>query len=222
VTILKERVLKDDVFRSFLVDGARFSGCMEFPALIANSAVPSSLTEFRRLKQPNTDNQYIHFYLHDKKFESVYRNPNRYLSWFRRFAGIIGFDFSSQVECPLYKQVECFGRNRELSFWFARQGISVIPNVRWGNKETFGWCFDGLPKRSTVAVSTLGCSKSTHDRQFFMDGFLEMLTRIEPKVVVVYGTKSEKMFPPLFTYITNTEVVFFESQYTISHRKEVA
>ena len=215
---MEERGLKDDVFRSYLVDGARFSGRMEFPALTANAAIPSSLTEFRRLKKPNADNQYIHFYLHDRKYESINRNPNQYLSWFRRFAGIIGFDFSSHAECPLYKQVECFGRNRELSFWFARQGISVIPNVRWGNKETFSWCFDGLPKRSTVAVSTLGCTGNMFDRRLFSDGFLEMMARLEPDTIVVYGTKSERLFPPLFVY--KSRLVFFESHFKVSHRKE--
>jgi hypothetical protein len=195
---------------------------MELPNLPQNAAVPTSLTEFRKLKNPKTKNQFIHFYMPDKKFESVYRNPRQYLQWFRRFDGIIGFDFSIHAECPLYKQVESFGRNRELSYWFARQGVSVIPNVRWGTKETFDWCFEGLPKRSTVAVSTLGCSKDARDRQLFEDGFIEMLTRLEPKTVVVYGTKSEKLVPPLFTYMTNTETVFFESQHTISHRKGVA
>jgi hypothetical protein len=143
---------------------------MELPTLPLNSAVPSDLTEFRKLKHPDKDNQYIHFYLPDKKFESVYRNPRQYLQWFQRFAGIIGFDFSIHAECPMYKQAESIGRNRELSYWFSRQGISVIPNVRWGLKETFDWCFDGLPKRSTVAVSTLGCSKSSRGRQLFEDG----------------------------------------------------
>jgi hypothetical protein len=195
---------------------------MELPSLPSVTSVPDSLTEFRKLKNPKSGNQFIHFYLPDKKFECVYRNPRRYLQWFKRFGGIIGFDFSVHAECPLYKQVESFGRNRELSYWFSSQGVSVIPNVRWGLKETYSWCFDGLPKRSTVAVSTLGCSKELRDRRLFEDGFLEMLKRLEPKVVIAYGTKSEKLFPPLFTYMTNTEIVYFESQHTVSHRKRVA
>jgi hypothetical protein len=213
---------EQDVFNSRLAKGAKFRGVMELPELPIIDVVPDSLTEFRRLKAPKIANQFIHFYIPDKKFESVYRSPERYVSWFKQFGGIIGFDFSLYAECPIYKQVESIGRNRELSFWFSKQGIKVIPNVRWGLKETFAWCFDGLPKRSTVAVSTLGCVKEHSDKRLFEDGFLEMLTRIEPKTVVVYGTKSEKLFPPLFTYMSNTALVYFESNYTISHRKEVA
>lgn len=209
----------EDCFRSYLVKGARFSGRMEFPSLPLNIAVPDSLIEFRRSQNPESINQYIHFYISDRKFECVSRKPQQYLQWFKRFGGIIGFDFSLHTECPVYKQIESIGKNRELSYWFASQGVSVIPNVRWGLKETFDWCFEGLPKRSTVAVSTLGCSKAKCDRRLFEDGFLEMLTRIKPKTVVVYGTKSDKLFLPLFTYSSGTQVFFFDSQYTISHKR---
>ena len=122
------------------------------------------------------------------------------------------------AECPIYKQIENISKSRELSFWFSKQGINVIPNVRWGLKETYNWCFDGLPKKSTVAVSTLGCSSEKASRRMFMDGFFEMLQRLNPKTIVIYGTKSEKLFPALFVY--NTKLIFFESQYTISHYKE--
>jgi hypothetical protein len=208
----------NDIFHSYLVEGARFRGDMELPSLPLNTDVPSGLTEFRKLKNPECENQFIHFYMPDQDFMCVYRNPQQYLNWFRRFGGIIGFDFSVHAEFPMYKQIESFGRNRELSYWFSQQGISVIPNVRWGTSETFEWCFEGLPKRSTVAVSTLGCSKKKFDKRLFANGFLEMMTRLEPTTVIVYGTKSDKLFPPLFVYKTN--MIFFESQYTISHRKE--
>ena len=119
----------------------------------------------------------------------------------------------------MYKQIESIGKNRELSFWFSKQGVNVIPNIRWGSKESFIWCFEGLPKRSTVAISTLGCSKHSQDRKLFFEGYVEMLNRLEPKTIIIYGTKSEKLFPPIFTHMYKTETIFFESHYTLSHRK---
>jgi hypothetical protein len=107
----------------------------------------------------------------------------------------------------------------ELSYWFSQKGVTVIPNVRWGLKETYTWCFDGYPRKSTVAVSTLGCSKCKRERLLFQEGLLEMVKRLEPTTIIIYGTKSEKLFPPLFFY--NTNLVFFESHFTKSHRKEV-
>jgi hypothetical protein len=191
---------------------------MEFPTLPLCDAVPNDLTEFRKLKNPSMTNQFIHFYTSDKNFIGVYNNPQKYLAWFKRFSGIIGFDFSNYTEFPLYKQVENIGKNRELSYWFAKQEIPVIPNVRWGLRETYDWCFDGLPMNSTLAVSTLGCSGDVEGKRLFEEGFLEMMKRLVPKTVIVYGTKSERLFPPLF--ICDTKLKFFESQYTSSHRKE--
>ena len=133
---MKRRAEKD-VFRSHLVKGARFCGYMELPELPKADALPDCLTEFRRMKNPSSANQFIHFYIDDSKFECVYRNPSKYLGWFSRFAGIIGFDYSISAESPLYKQIDGIARGRELSFWYAKQGIEVIPNVRWGMRETF-------------------------------------------------------------------------------------
>lgn len=210
---------QNDSFKSYLVNGARFCGAMELPSLSAVRTVPESLTEFRRLQSPSAKNQFIHFYLDDKKFKCIYENPHRYINWFKRFAGIIGFDFSIHAECPMYKQIENFGKSRELSFWFSKQGIPVIPNVRWGLEETYGWCFDGLPENSTLAVSTLGCSRNRLDRQMFVNGLWTMIERLKPRTIVVYGTKSQRMFPPLL--VMNTNLAFFESQFTVSHLKGV-
>lgn len=215
-----KRTSSNDVFNSYLVDGARFCGSMELPALPKVDAVPDSLTEFRRMKNPSSANQFIHFYIHDRKFESVYKNPAKYLDWFRRFAGIIGFDYSIHAESPLYKQIDGIARSRELSFWYSKQGINVIPNVRWGMRETFSWCFDGLPRGSTVAVSTLGCVKDMVSRKLFVDGFWSMLEKIEPKLVIVYGSKSEKLFPPLLSIIYKFKIVHFESHISTAKRKE--
>jgi len=212
---------KSDIYRSYLVKGAKLAGVMEFPCLSQINEVPNSLSEFKRLKKPDAENQYIHFYMSDEKFKCVYNNPQNYLQLFKGFAGIIGFDFSVHTECPLCKQIENYNKNRELSYWFASQGINVIPNVRWGKKVTFDWCFDGLPKRSTIAVSTLGCFKTKDDKRLFMNGFQVMLERLLPKVIVVYGTKNYRLFPDLQMYISDSTPVFFESQITIAHRKEV-
>lgn len=31
----------------------------------------------------------------------------------------------------------------------AKNGVDVIPNVRWGDERTFAFCFDGIPMEST-------------------------------------------------------------------------
>lgn len=45
-------------------------------------------------------------------------------------------------------------RNRWCRAYLASKGIHVIPTVCWGEEDTFDFCFEGIEKGSSVAVST--------------------------------------------------------------------
>lgn len=45
-------------------------------------------------------------------------------------------------------------RNRWCGAYLAEKEFRVIPTVSWGDGSTFDFCFEGIPKGSTVAVST--------------------------------------------------------------------
>jgi len=214
------RTDEGDEYPHYLVKGARFEGKYDLPCLPQIRAIPSELTEFQRLKKPDEENQYIHFYLADKKFECVYRNPYQSLERFQKFGGINGFDYSVYIDYPVHMQIANYDKNKALSFWYITQGMNVIPNVRWGKRDTFDWCCDGLPKQSTVAVSTLGYSKTVYEKWLFVEGFFEMIDRLEPTAIVVYGTQCDDLIPAILT--CNKKLVFFESKYTVFHRKETA
>ena len=61
--------------------------------------------------------------------------------------------------------------------WYRNKGIKVIPTVSWGEPNTFWFCFDGIPKGSVVAVSTIGVRK---EKSLFMQGYEEMMRKIKP------------------------------------------
>ncbi len=71
-----------------------------------------------------------------------------------------------------------------------------MPTVNWGNENTFEFCFDGIEKGSTVAVSTYMVSE--HDnrqaqKEFFLKGYNEMLHRIEPEKIICYNEPFPEM-----------------------------
>ena len=79
-----------------------------------------------------------------------------------------------------------------LSYWIFR--MSFFPNFLWkklfhyfSDKESYEWCFDGVPEGGIVAVSNVGCMKHKETRELFMQGYNEMLTRIQPKEVLFFG-----------------------------------
>ena len=90
--------------------------------------------------------------------------------------------------------LSCYRRQWCGAFW-QYEGIDVIPDVVWGDKESFSYCFDGIPKGGTVAVSTVGVKRdeewNNEKNDLFKAGFDEMMTRLEPTTILFYGDMIE-------------------------------
>ena len=56
--------------------------------------------------------------------------------------------------------------------------------------RSFEFCFDGIEQGSTVAVGMIGCKSS---RIGFMRGYNEMLDRLQPEKIIVFGTPFPEM-----------------------------
>ena len=71
----------------------------------------------------------------------------------------------------------------------AKHGLQSYsdPTIAWSDKGSFEWCFDGTPKGATVAVSSVGTQRNEETKQLFLDGWNEMLDRLEPEIVIFHG-----------------------------------
>jgi len=209
-----------DVWNAGLLDGCRFDGKYEMPMLPKCSIVPDKLTAFSDAKIDKADGSFIHTFQDDYKFERLRRRPRRYLRLLLSYGGAIAPDFSVYRAMPLSLQINSVFRSRALGYWWAKNGVTVVPNVRWGDERSYEFCFDGLPQGSVVAVGTHGCIKRIRDRNYFLEGFFVMLERIRPTTVIVYGAASDDIFLPLFVAGYGVEIVVFPSKFSCSHAKE--
>lgn len=64
---------------------------------------------------------------------------------------------------------------------------TAIPTIGWSDEESFEWCFDGEPKGSAIAVSSIGTQKNKQAKELFMNGYNEMVKRLEPIQILFYG-----------------------------------
>lgn len=71
----------------------------------------------------------------------------------------------------------------------SKAGIEVIPAALWADRQTFSFCFDGMPKGGTFAVSTIGVKEDKECRNAWIDGFEEFLKKCEPDTILLYGGK---------------------------------
>lgn len=97
-------------------------------------------------------------------------------------------DFSLYTDFPKAIQIYNHYRKMWLGALWQSCGYKVIPTIAWSDRDSFDWCFDGVPKNSTVAVSSVGTQRSKDTKQAFLDGWNEMLKRLQPETVIFHGT----------------------------------
>lgn len=179
----------DDGFQSYLTEKANFVGKIKMPEIIAmnNIDIPKKLIPFNNIKRSKDKRGYIHFYIHDKLFEDFYNNIPKLLNLLSQFDGVITPDCSMAIGQLNYLQMTNTYFNRACGVYLQQNGIPVIPTVRWSDENSFEYCFNGLPKNSILAISTHGCIKSNKQKQMFKIGLNEMINRLSPSDIIVYG-----------------------------------
>ena len=159
----------------------------------ATQTTGDKMLRFMDWKEIDDPENYIaHVYYDDYKFISAWREPEKYLDRLKEFKAVVSPDFSVYTDFPRALQIlACYRRQWCGAFWQS-EGIDVIPDVVWGDKDSFDYCFDGIPQRSVVAVSTVGVrlDKKWNNKEgdVFKAGSDELLKRLEPTKVILYGS----------------------------------
>lgn len=183
-----ERLKTDDSYNLRIVNA---SHCDRngMPSLNPSDSSPEGLLPFNYAKtaQPGDFGKFLHFFIDDYQFERLWNNPEKYLALVKRFAGALSPDFSCYMDMPLPMQRWNEYRRRALGCYWQRNGIEVIPTLSWSDRRSYGFAFGGLPRRSTVAVSTVGVKRDGDALGFWMSGMAEAMRRLEPRRVVLYG-----------------------------------
>lgn len=135
----------------------------------------------------NRETTGVHFYLDDYQFERIWAHPYRYAKTLKTFNTVMTPDFSTYLDFPEAVRIFNHYRRHWCGRYWQEMGINVIPNIQWGYKESYSWCFDGDPVGGIVAVSNIGMRKSKELRQRFNDGYNEMLVRLQPKKILMFG-----------------------------------
>lgn len=135
----------------------------------------------------NPESKAVHFFLDDYQFTRVWTDPDRYIPMLQRFKYVLAPDFSLYTDFPKPLQIYNHYRKHWLGAYWQMLGINVIPTICWSNQESFEWCFDGEPTHSVVAISSVGTQNGTEKKQCFLDGYFEMIKRLEPTQIIFYG-----------------------------------
>ena len=84
----------------------------------------------------------------------------------------------------------------------------------------YNFCFDRIKMFKIVAVGTHGCIKSRVDKDYFQKGLAELVEKLSPKTIIVYGATPDDIFKVYKD--AGIEIISFESEFSKSRKQVVA
>ena len=129
----------------------------------------------------------VHFFIDDYLFQRTWNDPWRYAHLLSGYQAVMTPDFSMFTDYPVAVQLYNHWRKHQLGAYWQSLGLTVIPSICWSDHDSYAWCFDGEPVGGTVAVSSVGTQKNPLARTLFLDGYAEMMRRLQPKKIIFFG-----------------------------------
>lgn len=202
-----ERMRTNNAYKLDLIDAEAVDGFYQMPIIECDHYIPKEIKSFNYALSSEENNFGIHFYIDDYQFERVWNSPYDYIETLQKYDCIFSPDFSLYTDMLMPNKIWNIYRSRLIGQFYQRCGIKVIPTISWAEKETFDFCFDGIPKHSIVSVSTIGVKDSEEAFQMWADGMDAMIEKIAPKAILVYGGKVDYDYGKI-------KVVYFENANT--------
>lgn len=210
-----------DVFHTRYYVGATYAGDFEMPVIEGTDVVPESLVRFSdsKSRRRNDPSAWVVPYEHDIKLRPMWRNAFGYMGRLLDHPGIVSWDFSMYRNMPFGLQYwNCF-RGRLLGSLYERCGGMCIPNIRPTDSRSFVYAFDGLPTEATLSMGTAGAITTPEDKDVFAMYVDEVVKRLRPKNIIVYGPAPERIFSSAL--VAGVNVVSFPTQTSVAHGKAV-
>ena len=186
-----------DVYLAYLIDGARRTETDGFPIIeewMVATEPPKEIIQWdRRQDVTNPMETGMSFYCNDTNFQPILGNPKAYTEKLKKYGVVIGLDASPYDNMPLWVQKSQIGLNLGITYYYATQGIKVIPNVRIGNEKTLS-SLEAYPKRTLIAIGTNGFIKEKENRQIFAEQVQIIIEKLEPSGICVYGPTPDEIF----------------------------
>jgi hypothetical protein len=220
------------LFLSYLIEGAEWTKPDGYP-IIEKSMVatepPRELYQWdcrHEVKEPATSG--MSFFCRDERFTPILNNPRNYIEKLSKYACVIGMDASPYDNMPLAVQKSQIYTNLAITFFFGKQGLKIIPNVRLGNDETIGM-LDAIPKECLIAIGTNGFIWNLENRKVFRDQMAIVIETLRPTGILVYGQVYDYVFQsvinagiPIYQYDSHTMKRNLERRAEAKQRKQKA
>lgn len=178
-----------DVFHAWMVRDAVPAGPLDLPRLKPCQDIPNRLVAFSDAMKPGWKDFdcWVHFFEDDYQIERFWNNPSQYLPKLRKFAGVVGLDYSVGWNFPRAIKDYNHYRNDACTWWLSEQVPHTIPAPRceWND---YWYVLAGYPKHSTTAIGARAMVRNAQDRQILTTSVHLIVDYLEPSHIVWYGS----------------------------------
>ena len=129
-------------------------------------------------------------FISDERLARYWNAPLKYIPVLQSAYAVATPDFSIHEQMGFPEYLHSIYRNRWLGCLWQDYGILAIPAVGWTTSEWDDLSFSGVERGSVVVISTLG---SKRDIGYFMRGYNEMIRRLAPPLIIVFGDMLPEM-----------------------------
>ena len=179
---------KYSIFKLDYWQGAKLVGKFLMPKLAPNQFIPENVISFNeRNSVSKPEKHWIDFFIDDRHYETFWTYLKSRINGLKKFAGIISTDYSMLPEMLPGQRIWNCTRNRIVAYCLQKRGLNVIPVVSWCSEEDFDWCFDGLPEKSSIAISSNGCLSTPYGRKTLLTGVEELQRQKSPSKIIICG-----------------------------------
>ena len=222
-----DKIPEEDIYGYYIMNEFESSNVFQIPMIgDFNEEYPDYIALFNHRKDfSKTKNTCIGFYIKDKYFDDIdgiyqaiiYKDVKllkyyKYLLKDVKF--IIAPDYSmygnfkdSTLIHQLEKQAIVFG-------WMKLELDAIIyPNITYGLKHTYKWCFKNIYKGSNVALSLKGCIRNGENENL-INAIKFMTDEINPKSIILYSVSNDETSKKLLSYpiSKNIPIIFVSNE----------
>lgn len=166
----------------------RLTGRFQMPAVKAvRDIAPEKMMAFDEFARKRPPNCAAHCFKGDHILERLWCRPGYYGEKLKSASFVTMPDFSASPLMPLFPLGYNLFRAKRMAQLWTDMGIAVVPTPIWASPDTYDICFDGMPKGSLLAISTVGTIRDPLARAMFPHGLRETLSRLEPSGILLYG-----------------------------------
>lgn len=167
------------------------SNAFGIPDLARASTVPSELAAWHVPRQREHAAEHggaVHCFLDDYRFETAWSSPERAARRVLAVGAALSPDFSLWRDLPAAVGIWQTYRSRWVAAYWQALGVDVVPTVSWSDAASLEYSTAGIARGSVVALSSVGVSSADAvSVAAFRNGLEQVLSRIEPSVVLAYG-----------------------------------